>query len=150
MATENPKIFINIYAGEGSGNGSGSGNNEMSASKEETFMKSAKQALGALGIASAAKQLINYTTSHVGIETGNYQLQRNISNTMRVAGLVGGGIVALKAGGPLGLAAYGIGLGVREFIYQDSFAYEKRMNDIALTAFRERAATYNRSRTLDQ
>lgn len=156
--TSNPQVIIIINVGAGDGEdgdvtcGSGIGSSgTMSGSKRiKAFIKQARKAVGFMSIGTSAIQLINYSTSRVGLETGNYQLQRNINNFKQGASLIGGAGLSLAMGGLTGLAAYGISLGVREMMYQDAFAYEKRMNDIALTAFRERAATYNRSRTLDQ
>lgn len=78
------------------------------------------------------------------------QLQRDINIAKRSIGLAGAGIAAIAAGGIVGGLAFGLSLGVSAAMQADTYEYNKRMSDTQLTIMRERAATYNRSRSIDQ
>ena len=156
MADEtDPQVTINIYANEGDGSGfagfgGGGTGGGSSTNPVKAFIQQARKAVGYMGIGTSIIQLADYSVGRVGVETGNMQLQRDINKWKRYIGLGGGLGMSLAFGGLAGGVAYGLSLGVSAAIQADTYEYNKRMSDTQLTIMRERAATYNRSRSIDQ
>ena len=153
MAETDPQVTINIYASEGNGSGfsdmgSGSDVGGTPLNPVKAFMQNARKAVAFAGIGTSIIQLADYSVGRV--ETGNMQLQRDINIAKRSIGLAGAGIAAIAAGGIVGGLAFGLSLGVSAAMQADTYEYNKRMSDTQLTIMRERAATYNRSRSTDQ
>lgn len=155
MAETDPQVTINIYASEGNGSGfsdmgSGSDVGATPLNPVKAFMQNARKAVAFAGIGTSIIQLADYSVGRVGVETGNMQLQRDINIAKRSTGLAGAGIAAIAAGGIVGGLAFGLSLGVSAAMQADTYEYNKRMSDTQLTIMRERATTYNRSRSIDQ
>lgn len=155
MAETDPQVTINIYASEGNGSGfsdmgSGSDVGGTPLNPVKAFMQNARKAVAFAGIGTSIIQLADYSVGRVGVETGNMQLQRDINIAKRSIGLAGAGIASIAAGGIVGGLAFGLSLGVSAAMQADTYEFNKRMSDTQLTIMRERAATYNRSRSTDQ
>lgn len=94
-----------------------------------------------------ASSVINYTTSRVGITTGNYQKQQEINAVKTIAGqvaAVGGGFLMGGVGGGL------LALGAIDLSYwqqYDTYNFNRRAEAAQLSIRREREGLISASRS---
>lgn len=156
MAENVYELNININGGSRRKSTSGMSNGAASTSGTESggvlssikgFYKDTKKLLNTTGVALVAGSVINYTTSRVGITTGNYQRQQEITANKQIAGHVLAVIGASFAGGVGGglLAVGAIGL----FYWQqyDTYNFNRRAEAAQLSIRREREGLISASRS---
>lgn len=110
-------------------------------------IKQGKQLLGGSIVLGTAMQVIDYTTSRVGITTGNYQRQQEINagkTVLRQLGALGTGFAA---GGVLGLVGAGVGIGVSYYEAYDSYNFSRKAEAATLAIRREREGLISVSRS---
>lgn len=94
-----------------------------------------------------ASSVINYTTSRVGITTGNYQKQQEINAVKTIAGqlaAVGGGFLMGGVGG--GLLALGA-IGLSYWQQYDTYNFNRGAEAAQLSIKREREGLISASRS---
>lgn len=111
------------------------------------FYSNAKNLLNTTGVALVASSAINYTTSRVGITTGNYQKQQEITANKQVAGqLAAVGVSTLMGGVGAGLLA-AAGIGLSYYYAYDSYNFNRRAESAQLAIQREREGLITSSRS---
>lgn len=107
-----------------------------------SFRDQVKQLRGDLqktGVTMVAGMAIDYVTSRVGVTTGNYQLQAEISAGKRVLGTVAGiGAAFFFGGAGAGILAT-VGVGLSAYLQYDQYRYERNQYEEILSIQRERA-----------
>lgn len=152
MADNKYELNINIGGGsesKGIGSTGSQGGTERGGvlSSIRGAYKDTKNLLNTTGVALVAGSVINYTTSRVGITTGNYQRQQEINAIKTVAGQlssIGMGFLMGGVGGGL-LAAGGVGLSYL-FAY-DTYNFNRRAEAAQLNIKREREGIISASRS---
>lgn len=113
------KIYITISdkRGEGSNTSNLSANSSSARAKSKTsdeknlFLDYAKYELFNF-VKSQAQTLVNYTMGNIGNFTGNYQVQRNISDGMKISNMVKSVAMASIAGSQYGPGGAVIGAAI--------------------------------------
>lgn len=156
MAENVYELNININGGSRRKSTSGTSSDAASTSSTESggvlssirgFYKDTKKLLNTTGVALVAGSVINYTTSRVGITTGNYQKQQEINAVKTVAGqlaAVGGGFLMGGVGG--GLLALGA-IGLSYWQQYDTYNFNRRAEAAQLSIRREREGLISSSRS---
>lgn len=111
------------------------------------FYKDTKKLLNTTGVAMVAGSVIDYTTSRVGITTGNYQKQQEINAVKTIAGqlaALGGGFRMGGVGG--GLLALGA-IGLSYWQQYDTYNFNRRAEAAQLSIRREREGLISASRS---
>lgn len=133
-------------SGSSGGNAGTSGSGGVLSSIRGGY-KDAKMLLNTTGVAMVAGTVINYTTSRVGITTGNYQKQQEINAVKTVLGQVatiGAGFAVGGIGGGL-LATAGVGLSYA--LAYDTYNFNRRAEAAQLSIKREREGLISASRS---
>ena len=156
MAENVYELNININGGSRRKSTSGTSSDAASTSSTESggvlssirgFYKDTKKLLNTTGVALVAGSVINYTTSRVGITTGNYQKQQEINAVKTIAGQVGAVIGATFAGGVGGgLLALGA-IGLSYWQQYDTYNFNRRAEAAQLSIRREREGLLSASRS---
>lgn len=156
MAENVYELNININGGSRRKSTSGTSSDAASTSSTESGgvlssvrrgYKDTKALLNATGVAMVASSVINYTTSRVGITTGNYQKQQEINAVKTVAGqlaAVGSGFLMGGVGG--GLLALGA-IGLSYWQQYDTYNFNRRAEAAQLSIRREREGLLSASRS---
>ena len=156
MAENVYELNININGGSRRKSTSGTTSDAASTSSTESggvlssikgFYKDTKKLLNTTGVALVAGTVINYTTSRVGITTGNYQRQQEITANKQIAAqlLVIGGNLAMQNYIGAGIAAVGIGLSYWQ--QYDTYNFNRRAEAAQLSIKREREGLLSASRS---
>ena len=135
------------FSGGASGSSSGATESGGVLSSIRGGYKDTKALLNATGVAMVASSVINYTTSRVGITTGNYQKQQEINAVKTIAGqlaAVGGGFLMGGVGG--GLLA-GAAIGLSYWQQYDTYNFNRRAEAAQLSIRREREGLISASRS---
>lgn len=156
MAENVYELNININGGSRRKSTAGMSNGAASTSGTESggvlssikgFYKDTKKLLNTTGVALVAGSVINYTTSRVGITTGNYQRQQEITANKQIAGHVLAVIGASFAGGVGGgLLAVGA-IGLSYWQQYDTYNFNRRAEAAQLSIRREREGLISASRS---
>ena len=137
--------FSGGASGSKSGNTGTSGSGGVLSSIRGGY-KDTKALLNATGVAMVAGSVINYTTSRVGITTGNYQKQQEINAVKTIAGqlaAVGGGFLMGGGGGMLAIGA----IGLSYWQQYDTYNFNRRAEAAQLSIKREREGLISASRS---
>lgn len=146
MAENTYKIELNVTGmdaaatptkkqGGGSGDKSSGGIRGAISDLRKEYPKATLAAGAAVGVAS---QVITYQVGRVGIETGNYQLQNEVSAALKGFGIIGG----LGVGVALNPALGGIAIGMTalsEGLKYRSYSWERKYEGEMLGIRQERA-----------
>ena len=156
MAENVYELNININGGSRRKSTAGMSNGAASTSSTESggvlssikgFYKDTKKLLNTTGVAMVAGSVIDYTTSRVGITTGNYQKQQEINAVKTIAGqlaALGGGFRMGGVGG--GLLALGA-IGLSYWQQYDTYNFNRRAEAAQLSIRREREGLISASRS---
>lgn len=157
MAENVYELNININGGSRRKSTSGTSSDAASTSSTESggvlssirgFYKDTKKLLNATGVALVAGSVINYTTSRVGITTGNYQKQQEINAVKTIAGQlaavgISGFLMGGVGGGMLALGA----IGLSYWQQYDTYNFNRRAEAAQLSIRREREGLLSASRS---
>lgn len=135
------------FSGGASGSSSGTTESGGVLRSIRGVYKDTKALLNATGVAVVAGSVINYTTSRVGITTGNYQKQQEINAVKTITGQVGAVIGATFAGGGGGgLLALGV-ISLSYWQQYDTYNFNRRAEAAQLSIRREREGLISASRS---
>lgn len=135
------------FSGGASGSSSGTTESGGVLSSIRGGYKDTKALLNATGVAMVAGTVINYTTSRVGITTGNYQKQQEINAVKTVLGQATAIGAGFAVGGIGGGVLAGLGVGLSYALAYDSYNFNRRAEAAQLSIRREREGLISASRS---
>lgn len=154
MADNVYELNININGGgRRSSSVSASGTSSVSTeskgilSSVQDFYKDTKRLLNTTGVALVVGSVINYQTSRVGITTGNYQRQQEITANKQIAGQLVAIVGSVLGKNYIGAGLAAVGIGLSYYQAYDSYNFSRKAEAATLAIRREREGLISVSRS---